>query len=354
MLAVTLIVALGLGLLVVLPSPIDPVAYTPPEKPPLTGALAPNSALAAADRLGEGVLNGPEDVAFDGSGRLYTGTADGRIVRLGPDNDAPEPFASTGGRPLGLRFDAHGRLLVCDARKGLLRVDLEGRVTVLAAEAAGVQIRFADAVDVARDGRIYFSDASVRFALDDALYDLLEARPHGRLLRHDPATGKTAVLLDGLYFANGVALSADQDFVLVAETYRYRITRLWLTGPKAGTTDVFADNLPGFPDGVSWNGRDTFWVALFTVRNDAADRRLHPRPWAKRLIAKLPRFVWPKPQRYGLVLGLDRDGRIVRSLHDPEGRRVPQVTSVREHGGSLYLGTLDQDWLGRVRIDAAR
>ena len=102
--------------------------------------------------------------------------------------------------------------------------------------------------------------------------DLLEARPYGRLLRHDPATGETEVLLQGLYFANGVALSRDEDFVLVNETYRYRITRYWLTGARAGTSDIFCDNLPGFADGVSSNRRGTFWVAIFTVRTDTRDK----------------------------------------------------------------------------------
>ncbi len=70
-----------------------------------------------------------------------------------------------------------------------------------------------------------------------------------------------------MYFANGVALSENEDFVLVCESARYRITRFWLSGPNKGSSDVFVDNLPGFPDGVSSDNRGTFWVALFTVRN---------------------------------------------------------------------------------------
>ncbi len=337
--------------LVLAPAPIDPAAYEPPAAPDLAGALAPNRDLRAAELLAVGQVRGPEDVAVDASGRIYAGTEDGRIVRVTLDGAGGrvETFAETGGRPLGLHFDGGGNLIVADGVKGLLTVDPGGRVATLTTEAAGEPFGFADDLDVAADGRIYFSDASSRFGPGAYLYDLLEARPHGRLLCYDPSTGDTEVLLDGLYFANGIALSRNEDFVLVNETYRYRITRYWLAGPRAGTSEVFADNLPGFPDGVSSNRRGTFWVALFTVRNPLMDR-LHPRPFAKRLLSQLPRFLWPKPAPYGLVLAVDEEGRIRRSLHDPGGERVLEVTSAEEAGGFLYLGNLSRDRIARLEL----
>lgn len=336
---------LGALVLLVLPSPIAPVAYCPPEAAPLAGPFAANDALARAQLLARGKVHGPEDVALDARGRIYGGTADGRIRRVNPDGSV-EDFAVTEGRPLGLRFDPAGNLVVCDARKGLLCVAQDGRVTTLLTEAEGVALGFADGIDVARDGAVYFSDASSRYGLDLGLYDLLEARPHGRLIRYDPATRKAVVLLKDLYFANGVALSRDEDFVLVNETYRYRITRLWLKGPRAGTSDVFIDNLPGFPDGIASNGSGTFWLALFSVRNGLLDHVLQPRPWAKSLLAKLPKALWPKPEPYGLIAALDEQGRVLRSLHDPGGPHVRQITTVREFGGTLYFGTLEDDWIG--------
>ncbi len=328
------------------------MTYSPAVPPELSGPLAVNSALAATERFAEHLLQGPEDVAVDSAGRIYAGTDDGRIVRVDLRADGSqhvETFADTDGRPLGLHFDADDRLIVADAARGLLAVDTEGEIEVLATEADGVAFNFTDDLDIASDGRIYFSDASSRYGHETYLYDLLEAKPHGRLLRHDPATGRTEVLLADLYFANGIALSQAEDFVLINETYRYRIARYWLSGPKAGTADVFADNLPGFPDGVSSNRRGTFWVALFTVRNPIMDR-LHPRPWFKAQLAKLPKFLWPKPRPYGLVLAFDEAGTVIRTLQDPSGERVPQVTSAEEVDGYLYLGNLNRDWLGRIAL----
>lgn len=334
------------------PSDVDPAAYSPPAPPALVGPLAPNRDLSSAELIAHGKIRGPEDVALDAAGRIYGAAEDGRIVRvtLGPDGEESlETFAETGGRPLGLHFDGAGRLIVADALAGLLAIDPSGRVETLLTEADGLPFAFTDDLDVASDGRIYFSDASWRHGHHDYLEDLLEAKPHGRLVRFDPTTGESEVLLDDLYFANGIALSQDEDFVLVNETYRYRITRYWLAGPRAGTHDVFIDNLPGFPDGVSSNRRGTFWVALFTVRNPVMDR-LHPRPWLKQQMSKLPRSLWPKPRPYGLVMALDESGRVVRTLHDPEGERVPQITSVEEVDGFLYLGNLNRDWIGRVAL----
>ncbi|HEV8580127.1 MAG TPA: SMP-30/gluconolactonase/LRE family protein [Thermoanaerobaculia bacterium] len=344
-----LLVAAALVWLIVSPSPIDPAAYEPPPPPAMTGPLAPNELLRRAERLGLGQVHGPEDVAVDAAGRIYGGCADGRVVRLAPDGQGIETFAQTGGRPLGLHFDAAGNLLVADAKKGLLSIDPTGRIDVLATGAEGVPFGFTDDVKTGADGTVYFTDASDRFGIGEHLYDLLEARPHGRLLAYDPASKKVRVLLRDLYFANGVALSQAGDFLLVVETYRNRLRRLWLRGPRAGTSDVFADNLPGYPDGVAADGRGTFWVAMFTVRNAMADR-LQPRPWAKRLLAKLPSFAWPKPESYGLVLAYDEQGRLLRSLQDPGGKHVPIITSVQPEGDVLYLGTLTGDWIGRYRL----
>lgn len=348
------VAALLAAVLLLAPSPVDPVAYRPPPAREMTGALAPNERLLAVEKLARGKVSGPEDVAVDAAGRIYGGTEDGRIVRVTEEGggERVETFAVTGGRPLGLHFDAGGRLLVADGVAGLLAVDPGGAVEVLATGAGGVPFGFTDDLDAAADGTVYFSDASSRFGVGEYLFDLLEARPHGRLLAHDPATGETRVLLSDLYFANGVALSEREDFVLVVETYRSRITRYWLAGPRAGTSEVFIDRLPGYPDGVASDRRGTFWVAMFTVPNPAADR-LQPHPWAKRLLAKLPRPFWPKPEPYGFILALDEQGRVIESLHDPSGRHVPTITSVQPEGDTLYLGTLTGDWIGRLELKPA-
>jgi sugar lactone lactonase YvrE len=350
--ALGLLLVLAVGVLLLLPSPIDPAPFQPPTGPSLAGPLAPNETLREAELLGLGKIRGPEDVDVDDEGGIYGATEDGKIVRLtlmADGTERLETFAETGGRPLGMEFDEAGNLIVADASKGLLRIDRQGKVETLSTEADGVPYRFTDDLDIASDGRIFFSDASHRFGPQEYLYDLLEARPHGRLLVYDPATGKTTVLLEQLYFANGVALASDESFVLVNETYRYRIRRYWLKGDKAGTDDIFWDNLPGFADGVASDRRGRFWVAMFTVRNPLMDR-LHPSPFLKSNLAKLPKALWPKPAPYGFVVVLDETGEVIGSLHDPGGEHITEITSAEPAGEYLYLGTLHQQRIGRLKL----
>ena len=303
-----------------------------------------------ADLLARGQVYGPEDTAVSEDGVLYTGTQDGYIVRVFPDGRV-ENWLSTDGRPLGMVFDKQGNLIVADSWRGLLSITPEGEITVLAREAEGTLFRFTDDVDIADDGRIYFTDASSKFRQPEYLLDLLEMRPHGRLLRYSPKTGKAEVLLANLHFANGVAVSPAGDYVLVNETWKYRILRYWIHGPKAGQAEVFADNLPGFPDNLAVDEKGRYWVAFPTLRNHKVDA-MHPRPWLKDLVAKLPDSLKPTPQEYGLVIAFDRDGKVITSLHDTRGTHLQEITSVNPHDGNLYFGSLHNDRIGRLPLQA--
>ena len=349
----TLFVALGLlavgGLyLAFWPVDVDPAGWTPTEPVAATGVFAPNTDFEAAERLDlpEGA-EGPEDVAVDSLGRLYGGLADGRIVRLAPDGTGLETLADTGGRPLGLAFDSAGTLLIADAFEGLLALAPDGTLSTLATEAGGRPFGFTDDVDVGPDGTLYFSDASDRFSQAEYTLDVIESRPHGRLLAYDPATRQTRTLLDSLYFANGVAVSRDGAFVLVNETTRYRVLRYWLRGPRAGTSEVFLDALPGFPDGIAAAEDGRFWLTLIAPRSPLVDA-LAPHPGLRKAVMRLPAFVRPRAQHHGYLLALDADGRVLTTLQSPTGTPIALVSSVEPHGGVLYLGSLEEPALGRL------
>jgi sugar lactone lactonase YvrE len=330
------------------PVPINPAAWTPPHAPELTGVYAQNSELARIERLSvEG--SAPEDVAIDREDRIYCGVIDGRIFRFPADGSRAELFADTHGRPLGLVFDHDGNLIVADAVKGLLSVDRDGSITTLSTQSEGVPFGCTNDLDVARDGTIYFTDSSSKFPLTQLKADLLEHQPNGRLLAYDPRTKRTRTLLRDLYFANGVAVSPDQSFVLVAETGAYRVRRFWLSGPKQGQSDLFIDNLPGFPDGILSNGRDTFWLAIVN-RRDATLDRLLPHPFLRKVVFRLPSFLQPDIKRYAFVLGLDQNGRVVRNLQDPSPPCFAQIANVVEHKGKLYFGSIGERAIGRMAV----
>jgi sugar lactone lactonase YvrE len=333
------------------PTPINPAAWTPPRAPELTGVYAQNSELAKIERL---TLDGfgPEDVAFDSHDRIYSGVIDGRIFRFQPDATAPQVFANTRGRPLGLLFDRDDNLIVADAIKGLLSIDPRGNVSLLSSEAGSRPIRYANDLDVGADGTIYFTDSSYRFPLTELQAELLEHQPNGSLLAYDPKTKETRVLLRDLYFANGVAVAPDQSFVLISETGSYSVRRYWLSGPKQGASDVFIDNLPGFPDGISSNGDGTFWLALVNRREAALDMLL-PHPFLRKIVWRLPSFLKPDIKRYAFVLGLDQSGKVIQNLQDPSPQCFAQISNVVEHKGNLYFGSIGESAIGRMPVKAS-
>jgi len=343
------LVLLAIVYLLVAPVPITPAAWTPPVAPTLTGQYEQNNRLAHTDRLSLGDGRSPEDVAIDSGGRIYGGFDDGRIIQLQPDGTQPHIFANTQGRPLGLAFDPAGNLIVADAIKGLLAIDKSGTIKVLATEVDGAKFGCLNDLDVGVDGTIYFTEASRKFPMSQFANDILEHQPNGRFLAYDPKTQKTRTIVDGIYFANGVAVSPDQSFALVNETGLYRVLKVWLTGPKQGQRDVFIDNLPGFPDGISSNGKGKFWLALVTPRDAVFDKIL-PYPFARKIVYRLPQVLHPAPKRYSFVLGLDENGKVVDNLQNGAADCYAEIANVVEHDGVLYFGSIAESTIGKFSL----
>jgi len=332
----------------------DPAPWTPPPAPAFEGVLAPNQLLDQVERWEVPGGAKPEDVVFDAAGRLYAGVEDGRIWRWPagfPDSGAAELFADTHGRPLGLEADPRDdSLIVCDAYRGLLRVDETGHVRVLADTHGGRRLKFTNNAAIAADGSVYFSDSSTQYRIEHYKHDLLEHRPNGRVFRYRPPGPGLDLIADGLYFPNGVALARDESFLLVAQTGGYDILRIPLTGPGSGHPEPFAPNLPGIPDNMSSTGDGTYWVAFPSPRLALVDR-LMPHPATRRLATRLPDRLQPAAQRYGLVAHLDANGQITQTLHGPSGG-YREIVGVRQNDNWLYLGSLHETAVGRVPIPA--
>ena len=340
------------------PIPAEPVSW-PAQKPPgYTGPFAQNTRLAGLRMIDTGSEVGPEHIAMGPDGKLYAAMHSGNLIRMEPDGARQEVFANTGGRVLGFDFDAQGRMIAADAMKGLLAITADRRVTVLTDRvSANDPIRYADAVVVAPDGTIYFTDASTRFApaqwggtYPASVLDIIEQAATGRVLAHDPATGRTRIVARGFSFANGIALSSDGHSLFVNETGRYR---LWKVDDRANDLDVqsgspqasvLLDNLPGYPDNLMRGREGRIWVGLFKPRNPAADS-LAERPFLRKILLRLPRFLVPLGQSYGHVFAIDEDGRVTASLQDPSGA-YPEATGATETADRLYIHSLHAHGIG--------
>ena len=327
------------------PVPVDPVAWTAPQDRGLTGVFALNDALAAAEAIDLGDYEGPEDVAVGHDGALYATSYSGIILRIDPASHRVSEFARTGGRPLGIEAAPDGTLLVANAYAGLQRVSQNGDVTDLLTALDGEPLGYADDLAVAGTGVVYFSDASSKFGARDwggtypaSLLDILEHGGHGRIIEFDPQSGRSSVLVDGLDFANGVAIAADDSYLLIAETGSYRILRHWLQGPEAGTTEVLIDNLPGLPDNINGGGEDRFWIGLVAPRDAKLDS-LSDKPFLRKVVQRLPAFLRPSAVPSSHVIAIDGDGNVLRSLQDPAAR-YPAMTGACEAVQRVYLTRL--------------
>lgn len=352
-----------LGLLVLLaaylsfwPVPVEPVAWTAPPPAGYTGVHAVNTRLSGLTLIPLGQESGPEHVVVGRDGKLYAAVLGGNILRMNLDGSGQEVYASTGGRVLGFDFDAAGRLIAADAVKGLLAIGTDRQVSVLADRVDGDPIRYADAVVVARDGKIYFSDASGRFAparwgtYEAAVLDIIEQRATGRILEHDPASGRTRVVVKGLSFANGVALSLDEQHLFVAETGRYRIWKVAVAaqaldaGSNSPLARVLLDNLPGYPDNLMRGQQGRIWAGFSGPRTKAVDD-MAGKPFLRALTLRLPRALWPLPKPYGHVFAFNEDGQVVADLQDPGGS-YPESTGVTETADRLIVQNLHLKVLG--------
>jgi sugar lactone lactonase YvrE len=342
--AIVAAVAVLLAYLLLWPVPIEPVAWTPPEPTAPDGPWASNTALGQAELFLDGIGEGPEDFAVAPDGTLYTGLLDGRIVAVLPGAQTWRDVVQTGGRPLGLEVDAQGDVVACVVPTGLVRYGA-GEAELLADASDGVPIEYADDLDIAPDGTIWFSDASRDFGPADAEIDALVGRPTGRLLAWSQAEGVRTVL-DGLRYANGVAVAPDGTWVAVSETLGLRVTRLWLDGPDEGRTDALVDDLPGFPDNCDFDGEGRLWVAMVKPRSRTLDF-ISPHPWLRKVVLRLPKFLVPRPPEHGWIAAFDVHGTLLHQLQDPGGT-IHNVTSVTAAGDALVLGSLHMTSAARI------
>ena len=360
LLGVVLVLALGVAGLLAWPAPFESHAFRAGPMPELTGPLAPNRALEDCERISVGEVLHADKLLVDAAGRVYAGDATGRVLRLAPDGRggyALEVHAEPGGRPMELAFDPAGALIVADLHGPHFRIESDARSRRLPT-LDGLPLGTAG-VAVGRDGVVYYGAHTERFGDDDqaeAFGSMLAARPTSELRAFDPRTGEETTLVEGLLIPVGVELSADEDFVAVAEFFAYRVTRYWLAGPKAGSWDRLVENLPGMVDGLASDGRGTFYLTIPVYRSAALDW-LHERPFLKDQLLKLLPFLLaigaqPSDPTPGVVLALDETGRILRSYHDPEARVVSTVTDAAYHDGALFLTSIAGDWIARCPVAA--
>lgn len=322
-----------------------------------------NNDLSSATPIGLGLIEGAEDCVVDDENRVYCGDRRGWIWRFsGEDYEKHEIFARTGGTPLGHVWDVDGNLVVAVSGMGVCRVSPDKEVEWIATRGPRTRfqlyddsaLRFADDLDLTADGSIYFSDASTR--VDTSNYHTLiaEYRPNGRVLRIDPDSGAVETVVRNLGAANGICTAHDGQSILIASTLMFRVDRLWISGPKQGQLEPVVEDLPGAPDNINRASDGNYWLSFVGMRTPFSDLILRYPRFRERMTKQLPVDDWIVPQwNISCVVKFNEQGEILRVMWDGVGRSHPMVTSMSEHRGHLYLGGLENNRIGRLKLDPA-
>jgi SMP-30/Gluconolactonase/LRE-like region len=291
---------------------------------------------------------GPEDVVVGPDGVIYTGLRDGRVLAVAPEDGVVREVANTGGRPLGLEATADGRLFICDSPKGLLELNLKtGALKTLVTHDRAERLIFCSNVVAAPDGDLFFTVSTMRYDIHDWKKDIVENVPTGRVYRR-AADGALTRVMDGLRFANGLVRTRDGKSLIVAETAGRRLLRLSLAGDSAGRSEVIAE-LPGFPDNLGAGDDGIVWVALASEPNPALES-LHKLPlFLRRLAARLPESVLPKPSRVAWIAAYDERGARVHDFKWTDGGYA-MVTGVCRVGRRVWCAGLQERALMRFDL----
>jgi sugar lactone lactonase YvrE len=335
-----------------------------PPPTPLEGPLAPNQLITDGEIYAADQLEHPEDITdgldghlYTGTGGGYSGTSGGGIWRLETEGVAVtrvEQVATVPGSVLGMRPYSEDILVAAVVGHGVMAIDTtSGDSWVLSDRIDGNLVYFPDGLDIAEDGTIYYTEASTLY-YPGFPYDMLDGRPRGRLLRYEPSTGETDVVAEDLYFANGVAVDPEETHALVAESWRYRITRVELGGDDEGTTSQFGPDLAAIPDNLRLDDQGRLWVGGSGIRSDVIDTLMTSIDLRRQLLSmsleELRAIQDDNSGNYGFAQVLSPEGEPVFSFHDPtEGFDVSALLS---HDGFVTFGTVTSSGVVRIPVPA--
>ncbi|BFY98210.1 hypothetical protein BsWGS_01250 [Bradybaena similaris] len=347
------------------PPPIQPIVFSLPPPPSLTGELSSNNILTNAERVHQNYIQGPASFV-NHNGHLYSSTVDSKIYDLAScpprliTNLAPPGCMDkyTCGQITSLRLEpATGSLLALDTFRGLFSVNPEtGSFKVLFHSNTFVNgrrpVHLNDMI-VSSDGVIMMTDSSDTYSMEYDVYICMDGRPTGRILALHPRNGFITELVPGYFnFPNGLELTPDGD-LLVTETCRAAVHRISLKRHSWLQVTPFSLNLPGLPDNIRSSGRGTYWVAMTYARHAGSSNPVdeysgNPRYRSMGYRMMSLQTIRDMFTKWGIIVELDARGRVLTTLHDPTGSTLSTISEVNEYGGVLNIGSHLVNYMVRI------
>lgn len=331
------------------------------------------------EKIGLGVLNGPESMVWDQAGNLYTSIADGTVRKVDKTTGditiyaysvpglSAEDRAKCGtsvlheplcGRPLGLQFDSQENLWIADAYKGILKVPRSNpsNVQVIVNQFNGVPFKMPNSLYLTNDEKtLYFTDTSQQYTRMQFVAIVVANKPDGRLFKLDLQTGALTVEIDDLRFANGVAVGKNEEFLAVNECSARKIRKYYLKGKKAGKNEVMVDDIGGYNDNIRPDGDGNFYVGLFSHTSEEMSAILdYPKLQALTIQYIPPLDTLSMIENAGIVKKIDSKGRVIDTIESADASVWARTAEADVHDGYLYLGSVLNNHIGRVKLSDLR
>lgn len=185
---------------------------------------------------------------------------------------------------------------------------------------------------------------------------ILSGDNSGRLMKYDPKTKQLSLLLGNLSFPNGVSVSKNSEFLVLAETTKCRIVKYWLKTAKAGRYEVIAE-LPGFPDNIKTSHRGGFWVGIHS-RKRGLLRFILAHPWIGKGLLKLPLSIDKLHSCLGRWIGnggigirLSEEGEVMEIIEGKGELKWKSFSEVEEReDGVVWIGSINSPFATKIKI----
>lgn len=216
-------------------------------------------------------------------------------------------------------------------------------------------IAFANDFAVSSDGqRFYFSEP---FAYEGAsmgggtVAEAISLGDNGYLWKVDVAAQTVALVAQDYHFVDGVLLEEEngvEQSVLITETPKFRIMRIFLKGERAGEDEIVWDSLPGMPDGMDRDAEGNIWIGMLKMRSGLITWA-HANPWIKPLMLRIPADKLPVSLDTA-VLALSPDASTPLWYAEHPGTKITDIAVAIPTNDHIYLANFSQLTPGVHRI----
>jgi sugar lactone lactonase YvrE len=236
---------------------IYPAGSEPPDTYPRRAIMID---ITAVRTVGQGIVR-PEGVMSLDDGSLYAADGRGQCAKIDPEGRVLF-FGDVGGVPNGICIDTHGNCIIANIGNGQVQsLAPDGSHEVLLTEAEGKKMPAPNFPYIDSKERLWVSNSTEKEDINAALQN---PRPDGCVVMLEK--GRAKIMTEGIFFANGLTLDREEEYLYVAETMQRDILRYSVTPDGVlGEAEIYGPKPLGelgFPDGIAFDEAANLWITF--------------------------------------------------------------------------------------------